>query len=85
MFFPLNIGDRIHVASHLQQSNLYSSYDADPQACIGVTTHTYALKRFRDGNGVDHVVAFHSDVKNTMEALIKGYHYHRKPRRRGYR
>jgi hypothetical protein len=46
---------------------------------IGVTTHTYTIKQFSDGNGSIFEVLVHSSVTNVMEALIKGYRYNRKP------
>lgn len=49
-------------------------------AIVGMNVHTYQLKKlFRDETGKNYEVAFHSSITNPMEALIKGYHYHRKP------
>lgn len=43
---------------------------------LGARIYTYEVKNF---NG--HEVAFHSDIKDPMEALIKGYKYHRNKKR----
>ena len=47
---------------------------------IGITTHTYTLKQTRGADGKVYQVAAHSSVTDILGALIKGYHYHRKPR-----
>jgi hypothetical protein len=57
------------------------TYPVDLAAHVGICIHTYTIKRFNDA-GHEFQVAFHSSVKNPMAALIKGYRYHRKPRRR---
>jgi len=49
------------------------------EATIGMDIHTYRLQRFM-GDGKTHEIAVHSSIQNPMEALIKGYHYHRNPR-----
>lgn len=81
-FFPTGYGDSIRVYSHHTAYGISAdTFDRD-DALVGMNIHTYELKRFRDENGNDYAVAFHSSVKNSMEALIKGYRYHRSPRKR---
>ena len=62
------------------------SYDRFPDPVtdlsFSVVTHTYEIKQFTDDNGGRIQVAVHSSVKNSMQQLIKGYRYHRKPRYR---
>lgn len=49
---------------------------------VGFQTHTFEIKRFRCEDGTELEIAVHSSVKDVMKQLVKGYHYHRKPRYR---
>jgi hypothetical protein len=55
---------------------------ADPSPEIAVHTEVYTRQQFRDSSGKEHEAMFHSSIKNPMEALLKGYRYHRNPRPR---
>ena len=45
-----------------------------------IFTHDYRIQKFCNADGTTCEVATHSSIKDPMAALIKGYHYHRKPR-----
>ncbi len=80
--FPPNFGGTIIVYSHPFYGADYDTFKQH-NALVGMDIHTYTLQKFRDTSGTDHVAAFHSSIANPMEALIKGYHYHRVPRKYG--
>jgi hypothetical protein len=46
---------------------------------VGITTFSYNIERIRDGHGNYYEVAVDPKVKNIIEALMKGYRYHRRP------
>jgi hypothetical protein len=45
---------------------------------VGVTTFSYNIERLRDGHGNYYEIAVDPKIKNLIEHLIKGYHYHRR-------
>lgn len=65
---------------HYVQRNLGSLNS--PMPAFGITTHTFTIKRFVAEDGTELKIAVHSSVKDVMKQLVKGYHYHRKPRRK---
>lgn len=68
-----------HHYAYSFQSDLNNGY-VNPCDSIGVTVHTYTRKQFRQA-GKTFEVMFHSTIIDPMEALIKGYRYHRNPRK----
>jgi hypothetical protein len=80
-FFPQNYGDTIKVYSHPLYGADYDTFKRD-NALVGMNIHTYTLQKFRDSSGADYTAAFHSSIVSPLEALIKGYRYHRAPRRK---
>lgn len=46
-----------------------------------IHTDLYYIGKFTNADGTTYEVATHSSVTDPMAALIKGYHYHRKPKR----
>lgn len=55
---------------------------ATPMPAFGITTHTFEIKQLIAEDGSVLKIAVHSSVKDVMKQLVKGYHYHRKPRYR---
>lgn len=51
---------------------------ADPNSACGISTISYNIERLRDGHGNYYEVAVDPKIKNLLEALMKGYHYHRR-------
>ncbi len=56
---------------------LTAAYEDD---CVGYDVSTYTKKQFIGPNGQVYEAFFHSSITDPMEALLKGYHYHRNPR-----
>ena len=54
-----------------------TAHPLDAADCVGTQVHTYTRKKFRDETGKEYEVYFHDSIQNPMEALIKGYRYHR--------
>jgi hypothetical protein len=74
--WPNSLSAAAQVYSHRLYPDSATTFDRD-KAIVGMNIDTYQLKQF---TGADYPVAFHSSVKYPMEALIKGYRYHRNPR-----
>lgn len=77
--WPNHLGPYVNVYAHPAYPDSLTTFNR-ADAIIGMDIHTYRLEKFKDNNYIDFTVAFHSSIKNPMEALIKGYHYHRNPR-----
>jgi len=52
--------------------------NAAVDSACGITTIDYNVERIRDGHGNFYEVAVDPKIKNLIEALLKGYHYHRR-------
>jgi hypothetical protein len=76
MALPPNSGPTFNVVE--MGANVFESRFMDLKSTIDFKHHTYYAKQFQNGLKI----MMHENVSDPIAALIKGYHSHRKPRRK---